>query len=175
MAKQRKAYANQNAVIIKKTPCQKDFLQISVEEWEEAARACKLKFGAFKLYLYLASNAIGYEFLLSQVAACKALGFATSTYYDSIDVLEDLGYLIDLGDGKMEFYTKRQNSATVEIKDNNINSAAQENSNFSDGAEIKINQLNSTVAEIKKNDLNSGVQEKKENSAVPEIIRKFNF
>lgn len=132
----KSAVANQKTVIIKKTPCTKDFLQIQNEEWQEAARLCK-KPASFKIYLYLGANATGFDFLLSGAAIENALGFKSSAYYEGIKELKELGYIRDIGNNTYEFYTKIPNSAPKEssavkensgLKENNMNSAAKESS-----------------------------------------------
>lgn len=151
-------YANQYTITIKKTPVKNNFLQISNEEWMIAAKKFDKKFNPFKLYLYLAANEVGYAKDLSQVAVENALGIKRSSYYDSLDCLIEEGYLIDRGEGKMDFYTTPQKSASVEIEMKNINSASVEKS-----AEV----------EFKEKDINSA---RMENSAVAEIkYETFNF
>lgn len=130
--------ANQNIVIIKKTPCKSNFLQINNDEWMQAAKSFK-KPNTFKLYIYLAANEIEYKLALSKVAVENALGIGKTSYYDGIKELKDLGYLVDIGGNKLEFYTspfryngkeeKDKDSATAEsiIVEKNPNSARAEN------------------------------------------------
>ena len=149
-----KTYPNQNTVIIKKTNCENDFLQINNNEWMAAAKACDKSFNAFKLYLYLASNKPGFSMGLSQIAVQKSIGLKSTSYYDSIAKLKVLGYLVDIGSNKLEFYSSpfRQsgikaediNSAPAENEIKDINSARTENSV---AAESKINHINSARAE----------------------------
>lgn len=60
---------HQRAVAIHKVKQEKDFLQIKNSHWMEFNK----KYGpyALQLYLYLAKNADGYEFALSQKTAEK--------------------------------------------------------------------------------------------------------
>lgn len=149
-----KTYPNQNTVIIKKTNCENNFLQVNNDEWMAAAKACDKSFNAFKLYLYFASNKVGFSIKLSQVAVQKSIGLKSTSYYDSIAKLKDLGYLVDIGGNKLEFYSTpfRQsgikaediNSAGAENEVKDINSARTENSV---AAENKINHINSARAE----------------------------
>lgn len=145
----KSAVPNQKTVIIKKTPCTKNFLQIQNDEWQEAAKLCKAS-SSFKLYLYLAANAENYRWLLSKTAVEKALGFQKTTYYSSIKELKDLGYLRDIGNNTYEFYTKNPNSATTENSagaekvDNDLNSGLAENSAV---PEKLGDDLNSATAE----------------------------
>ena len=152
----KSAVANQKTVIIKKTPCTKDFLQIQNEEWQEAARLCK-KPASFKIYLYLGANAAGFDFLLSGAAIEKTFGFKSTAYSDGIKELKELGYIKDIGNNTYEFYTKIPNSAVKEsstLKENDSNSALKESSAVK---ENKVEVLNSAVAE------NSAVKESKIN------------
>lgn len=136
-------YANQNIIIIKKTPVQKDFLQISNKEWMQAARDCDKSLAAFKMYLYLAGNEIGYELGLSQVRIENELGIKKTGYYNAIKLLQKLGYLKDIGNNKMEFYTKSYFSSREE------NSSGEEKviQNFSSGEEISSGKENSSRKE----------------------------
>jgi len=153
--------ANQKTVIIKKTSCTKDFLQVQNDEWQEAARLCK-KYSSFKIYLYLAANAANFNYLLSGVAMEKALGFKSSAYYEGIKELKALGYIVDKGSNIYEFYTKPQDSALKESSSVEEDSAVEEskenesNSAVEESSFVKENELNSALKE------NSGVEEKKE-------------
>ena len=150
-------YPNQKTIIIKKTPCKVDFLQISNKEWQDAARNMERSFGAFKLYLYLAANEIDYEKGLSMVDVEKKLGLGKSAYYDAVKKLEDCGYLVDKGRNRFEFYTAL--SAEAE------NSREMENSGeaeISARAENDLKVLLSAEPEISagtENDLNSAQAE----------------
>lgn len=127
---------NQNIVIIKKTPCKENFLQIKNEEWMQAAKDCGVALAPFKLYLYLAANEIDYEKALSPVAVEKAVGIKRSNYYNVINKLKDLGYLVDIGGNKFEFYTspvhsngqveKKQKSTLVDNKKNDLKSTGMD-------------------------------------------------
>ena len=151
-------YANQHSITIRKTPVKSNFLQISNEEWMLAAKTFDKKFAAFKLYLYLAANEVGYVKDLSAVAVEKALGIKSSNYYNCVSFLESEGYLVDRGGGKMDFYTTPQNSTLVENEEKNPNSTTVENST---GMEIEMNDPNSTsvenstTVEIEEKDINS--------------------
>ena len=118
-----KTVPNQNIVIIKKTESKNDFLQINNKEWMQAAIDCDKSFNAFKIYLYLAANEVGYEKALSKQAIQNAIGVKQSSYYESLEKLKELGYLVDLGGNKLEFH-----STPFRQSGNNINSAATENS-----------------------------------------------
>ena len=42
-------FPNQNIVIVKKSPCKNNFLQVNNEEWMQASKDCGKSFNAFKL------------------------------------------------------------------------------------------------------------------------------
>ena len=121
-------YPNQHIIINKKTGCNNNFLQINNEEWKTAAKLFDKKFGAFKLYLYLASLPLEESWGLSKVALENELGFKKDAYYNAIKVLREYGYLVETEKGQFEFYsTPKQNSCADELKANTINSCADEN------------------------------------------------
>ena len=119
-------FPNQNIVIIKKNSCKNNFLQVNNEEWMQASKECGKSFNAFKLWLYLASNEIGYEKALSAVAVEKALDMKKTSYYDSIAKLRKVGYLVDIGGNKLAFYTTPFRSDGKEKEEEDQNSAGTE-------------------------------------------------
>ena len=123
-------FPNQNIVIVKKSPCKNNFLQVNNEEWMQASKDCGKSFNAFKLWLYLAANEIGYEKALSPVAVEKVLDMKKTSYYDSIEKLREKGYLVDIGGNKLAFYTTPFNSDEKEEKDQNSVEAESHTSNF---------------------------------------------
>ena len=154
-----KTVPNQNIIIVKKTPCKTNFLQVNNDEWMQAAKDCGQSFNAFKLYMYLAANEVGYEKALSYVAVHKALGMQSTSYYDSIAKLKGLGYLVDIGGNKLEFYSTPFRQSGQEEK--NLHSAGAENNKNLHSAETE----NSAVAEkVEKNPYSAGT----ENSAEAE-------
>lgn len=119
-------YANQKTIIINKKKYDKNFLQIGIDEWQEAYR--KLKPTTFAIYLYLCGNKDGYHFDLSPAAIDNALGIKKTAYYSAIQQLEDENYIVD-----GNFYTtpfrvcgksKYENSSIAE------NLSANENKTF---------------------------------------------
>ena len=164
-----KTVPNQNIIVVRKTPCKSNFLQVNNDEWMQAAKACGQSFNAFKLYMYFAANEIGYEKALSEVAVENALGMKKTSYYDSIAKLKSLGYLVEIGGNKIEFYSspfrsdgkveENLNSAQTESMENDLNSVVAENNTVS------------VVTEKEENDLNSA---RVENSVVTEN-KKFAF
>ena len=132
-------FPNQNTIIIKKTPCKDNFLQINIDEWQDAAMRFDRNFNAFKIYLYLASNSIDYQLGLSPQAIENSLGIKKSSYYICINLLKELGYLVDIGGNRYEFYTSPkkinyndsigvENSTRMEKYMNDNDSTRMENS-----------------------------------------------
>jgi hypothetical protein len=168
-----KTVPNQNIVIIKKTKPRDNFLQISNEEWMKAAVDCDKSFNAFKIYLYLAANEIGYNKALSRQAIENALCIKSSSYYTSIDKLVELGYLVDIGGNKFEFYsTPFRSSGKIEKDlDSTLaeNSVEMENSTL---AENKNSALTENSIGMEKNQLSAEA----ENSILAEkVYETFNF
>lgn len=84
-------YANQKVIHIEKEKYKDNFLQIGIAEWQAASK--DLAPAAFKLYLYLASNADGFNLALSQAACAEAIGLKNRTYYRAVEELQDKGYI----------------------------------------------------------------------------------
>lgn len=112
---------NQKVVVIQKNSYKSDFLQIGISEWQEASKV--LSPAAFKLYLYLASNASGFRLALSQVAVENAIGISKSTYHRAVKELEEKRYLqLDCGNTyffqcsspKNETITEKESSPKIE-------------------------------------------------------------
>ncbi len=144
-----KTVPNQNIIVIKKTPCKDNFLKIKNNEWMQAAKTCGDKGAAFKLYLYLAANEIGFNLALSKVAVENAIGVKQSNYYKCFDFLVEQGYLRQVGKNKYEFYT----SPYIEDKDSTVVE------NYT------------PVEKVEKNPLSTPV----ENSTQVEKVNTFNF
>ena len=97
-------YPNQRIIKINREAVKSDFLGIKNENWMAASR--DLGAHALRLYLYLASNADGFNLALSQRAAENAIGIPRSTYYDQLRVLENKGYLKHVHGNTYEFFEK---------------------------------------------------------------------
>lgn len=131
-------YANQKTIIINKKKYDKNFLQIGIDEWQEAYK--KLKPTTFAIYLYLCGNKDGYHFDLSPAAIDNALGIKKTAYYSAIQQLEDENYIVD-----GNFYTtpfrvcgksKYENSSIEE------NLSANENKSFLKSDRVIDNRYN---------------------------------
>lgn len=95
-------YPNQRMVYVHREAVKTDFLGIRNDNWKAAAR--DLSAHAFKLYIYLASNANNYTLALSPAAVRQEIGMARSTYHDQFHVLLDKGYLVPSHGNTFDFY-----------------------------------------------------------------------
>ena len=98
------AVANQKIVHINKHKYKDNFLQIGIDEWQEASKL--LNYSAFKLYLYLAGNKDGYNLELSQKAVENATGIKKTAYHDSVKKLKMEGYLVEKQGNVFDFFTR---------------------------------------------------------------------
>ena len=80
----------------------KDFLQIKNTHWMEFNK--KYEPYALQLYLYLAKNADGYSFALSQKAAEEEAGIKKTSFHKYIDLLIQEGYLVRRSGNTYDFY-----------------------------------------------------------------------
>ena len=87
-----------------------DFLQVSNDEWQKAAR--ELSGSAFKLYLYLAGNKDGYVLALSQKVVEDMIGLSKNTYHQAVKELEAKGYLSCLKGNVYSFSTSPSEVST---------------------------------------------------------------
>ena len=84
-------YPNQKIIHINKNRYKANFLQVGIDEWQEAFK--ELKPSTFAIYLYLASNADGFDLALSQKAIENALGIKKTAYHNAIAELKEKGYI----------------------------------------------------------------------------------
>ena len=91
-----------------------NFLQVSIDEWQEAFMT--LPRSSFGLYLYLCGNQNGYPLSLSSVAVQHALGVSDSSYRRAVEDLLAAGYLIMRNDNEhtLDFYTLYTNRDFME-------------------------------------------------------------
>ena len=97
-------FPHQRTVKIHREVPKSDFLGIKNENWKAAAR--DLSAHAFKLYIYLASNADRFTLALSPAAVRQEIGMARSTYHDQFHVLVDKGYLVNSHGSTYEFFER---------------------------------------------------------------------
>ena len=102
-------FPNQRTIKVNREVARRDFLGIKNENWQAAAR--DLGAHALMLYMYLASNADGYNLALSPVAVRQAIGMARSTYHDQFHKLVDKGYLVPSTGNTFEFYEAPKTAA----------------------------------------------------------------
>ena len=91
------------------------FLQIGIEEWQEAFRNIKGNPSAMGMYLYLASNINGYTKHLSKADFEKVCAKGKSSYHRAIDLLKEKGYIYKGQDGSLNFATTPHESCEIEI------------------------------------------------------------
>ena len=96
-------YANQKSVCIHKPAVRSNFLQIANSDWMEANKT--LTPYGLQLYLYLASNADGFNLELSPQHAENAAGIRRTTFYEYLRKLEINGYLVWRRSNHYDFYT----------------------------------------------------------------------
>ena len=95
-------YPNQRTVRIHREAAKSDFLGIKNENWQAASR--DLGPHGLRLYLYLASNADGFNLALSPADARQKVGIPRSTYGDQFQILLDKGYLVQNHGNTYDFY-----------------------------------------------------------------------
>lgn len=102
-------YANQKTITIHKGKNLGVFCQVPKEALYSAARI--LSHGAFKLWLYFASNADNYTFDFSFAHADQNLNISKSTRTRAMNELQELGYLVDKGNNHYDFYLMVETTA----------------------------------------------------------------
>ena len=83
---------NQKVVHVNRQKCDKNFLQISKDNWYAANK--DLEPYGLQLYLYIAGNRDGFDFALSQEAAEREAGIKKTSYHKYVKVLIEKGYLV---------------------------------------------------------------------------------
>lgn len=96
------SFPNQNIVRINKQKYQRGFLQIGIDEWQEASKV--LTPSAFKIYLYLASNMNGFELALSKQDIKNELGISFTRFYEAITLLKKHHYLCEDRKNHLQFF-----------------------------------------------------------------------
>ena len=114
-------FPNQRTIKVNREVARRDFLGIKNDNWQAAAR--DLGAHALMLYMYLASNADGYNLALSPVAVRQAIGMARSTYHDQFHKLVDKGYLVPSTGNTFEFYEVPKAAAQTkkEVSEDGLN------------------------------------------------------
>ena len=138
---------NQKIAIIHKPKYINRFLQIGIDEWQEAIQQMNL--GTFALYLYLAGNADGFPFELSQQAFENATGYKKTTYHDAVNNLITLGYLVKGEKNTLNYFTSPDHSSGVQKSGNDIPKSRKQPSNssdkFSESPNVNFRQSNREI------------------------------
>ena len=83
---------NQKVVHVNRQKCDKNFLQISKDNWYAANK--DLEPYGLQLYLYIAGNRDGFDFALSQEAAERDAGITKTTFHKYVNLMIEKGYLV---------------------------------------------------------------------------------
>ena len=168
------SFPNQRTIKIHREAAKRDFLGIKNENWQAAAR--DLGAHSLMLYLYLASNADGYNIALSPVAVRQAIGMARSTYHDQFHRLVDKGYLIPANGNTFEFYEVPQTAAQTknEVSEDELNFEAAPSCDIQmlfDGQDVLSDdiQINNTANTPNNNGINNGLDVVKQTIQKPQI------
>lgn len=105
---------NQKIVKIQKEKYTSHFLQIGIDEWEEAFKS--MAPNTFGVYLYLSGNANDFQLELSQAAISNELGMSKSSYVRAINELKELGYLRIISGNIFSFSPRVKNDPGYEIQ-----------------------------------------------------------
>ena len=105
------SFPNQRTVTIHKPRYEGNFVQVDIDEWQEAFdRLTRISFG---LYLYCCGNQDGYKLGLSSAAVQNALHISDSSYRRAVEELLEKGYFIQNTTTKYDFYTSPQPTSYV--------------------------------------------------------------
>ena len=105
------SFPNQRTVTIHKPLYEGNFVQVDIDDWQEAfALLTKSGFG---LYLYCCSNMNGYKLGLSSAAVQNALHISDTSYRRAVEELLKKGYFIQNTTTKYDFYTSPQPTSYV--------------------------------------------------------------
>ena len=105
------SFPNQRTVTIHKPLYEGNFVQVDIDDWQEAfALLTKSGFG---LYLYCCSNMNGYKLGLSSAAVQNALHISDTSYRRAVKELLKKGYFIQNTTTKYDFYTSPQPTSYV--------------------------------------------------------------
>ena len=105
------SFPNQRTVTIHKPLYEGNFVQVDIDDWQEAfALLTKSSFG---LYLYCCSNMNGYKLGLSSAAVQNALHISDTSYRRAVEELLKKGYFIQNTTTKYDFYTSPQPTSYV--------------------------------------------------------------
>ena len=100
-------YTNQKILHINKPNYGNAYLSVGIDEWIEASKV--LKPNTFKVYLYLCSNADGFDLALSRQDVINKLGISLDSYKRAIKELTDKKYIKSKQGNVYDFYTMSSN------------------------------------------------------------------
>ena len=105
------SFPNQRTVTIHKPHYEGNFVQVGIDEWQEAFDPLtRIGFG---LYLYCCGNQDGYKLELSSAAVQNALHISDSSYRRAVEELLEKGYFMQRTATKYDFYTTPQPTSYV--------------------------------------------------------------
>lgn len=104
----------QKNITVHREKAVKDFLCIKNENWLRANK--ELSPYGLQLYLYLASNADGYNFNLSQEEVEKNAGIRRTTFHNYINLMIEKGYLVKSKGNCYDFYEVPRGKPPAETK-----------------------------------------------------------
>ena len=107
------SFPNQRTVTIHKPAYNRDFVQVDIDDWQEAYAT--LTRSGFGLYLYCCGNKDGYKLELSSAAIQNALHISDSSYRRAVEELLEHGYFIPKNktNTKYDFFTTPQPTSYV--------------------------------------------------------------
>ena len=105
------SFPNQRTVTIHKPKYDGNFVQVDINDWQEAFD--HLTRSGFGLYLYCCGNQDGYKLELSSAAVQNALHISDSSYRRAVEELLEKGYFLQRTATKYDFYTTPQPTSYV--------------------------------------------------------------
>lgn len=146
---------NQKIITIHKPKYKENFLQIGLNEWQKARQS--MTYTEFALYLYLAGNADRFNLELSRVAVELHTGMKKSAYHTAVNKLIALGYLVDKGGNRFDFYTspvhfsepRRKSFGEVHTRGKHISPPRTE---YIERADLPYRQSNREIDKIDRKD-----------------------
>ena len=107
------SFANQKTVTIHKPPYNRNFVQVDIDDWQEAYDT--LTKSGFGLYLYCCGNKDDFKLELSSAAVQNALHISDSSYRRAVEELLEHGYFIlkNKTNTKFDFFTTPQPTSYV--------------------------------------------------------------
>ena len=167
-------FPNQRIVKVHRESVKTDFLGIKNENWQAASH--DLGAHALQLYLYLASNADGYNLALSPAAVRQAIGMARSTYHDQFHKLVDKGYLVPSRGNTFEFYevpkAATQSNKTMSEDGQHIEECPNDdipNTNDVQGISAEDIEINNTENSINNTGINNKSVKEREEIQQPQV------